>query len=360
MRERKIGWIERRGARWLARWRDHEGKHSLSFPTEALARDHLAHLASLIVTAPHDAHKMTVAQLLREYIEQGHATERWAPSTVGTYRQKAEAHIIPYLGDLRMQSLTIVDVQRWADTLARKKLSPSVVQSAHAILSGAYADAMRLGMVAGNPCTRVRLRKKRHVEADFWTVKDLHKVFLALEDEPYWSALYVTAIATGMRPGELRGLQWADVDMEEATLTIRATMTRDEENRQVLGRTTKTGKTRRVAMPALALDALAALPRTEGPVFARNGRPLAPTTWDRYHRGLCARAGVKRIRLHDLRHTSASLDLLNRTHHRLVQERLGHASFRETMDRYTHVITEDTRSAADNLALLIRPVKRAG
>jgi integrase len=168
-----------------------------------------------------------------------------------------------------------------------------------------------------------------------------------------FEALYVEAATTGMRQGELLGLKWRDVELENAKVSVRRTLTKSG-GRLLLGET-KTKKSRRtIQLPEAAVHALREhlarqvesmqrlgdLYRDDGLVFASEvGTLVNPTNLrKRSFASLLKRAGLAHIRFHDLRHTCATLLLSRNVHSKYVQELLGHANIGITLDTYSHVI----------------------
>lgn len=337
---------------YRARWVDEQGKHGKTFNDLESARAHLETVGRKRRQGRYvSPSALLVTEMVDAYLER--CRDTLSSSTLATYRQRAERYIAPTIGQRRVVSLTTPDVQRWIDRLARE-LAPSSVRVVAAILSGACADAVRLGIIDHNPAHGIRFPKKRRPATDIWDVRDIQRVLDTVRPEPFWYALYLLAITSGMRPGEIRGLQWDCVDVAGQCVVVRRTMTRDEDDRPTLGEETKGKRDRVVALTAATIAALDALPRRGPFVFAGGQASYLPaTTWDRYHRRLCARSGVKRIRLHDLRHSSASLELMSGAHPKVVSDRLGHTSTLMTIDRYTHLVPAIQRSAADRLGEML-------
>lgn len=296
--------------------------------------------------------RLTVAECVDAYIERG--ASRWQGATEATYHQRHEKHIAPALGSLRVSELGAPQVQAWVDRLVRAKHSPSLIHSCVHVLGGAMKEAVRLGIIQTNPVTGVSLPSTRtaHV-GDVWTEQHVRKVLAILDGDAMYGALYRVALATGMRPGELRALHWTDIDMRRDVINVRRTITKDHAGREVIGTTTKGGKDRAIMVPVSVIDALKAwrtVRGSEGLVFpGASGAILRSNAWERKHTRLCAKAGVPKIRLHDLRHTFATISLENGVHPKIVQEILGHSSIQQTLDTYTHVSTDLQRAAADRL-----------
>ena len=168
-------------------------------------------------------------------------------------------------------------------------------------------------------------------------------------------ALYVLAVTTGMRRGELLGLKWSDIDLENATVSVRRTLTRTDNGKRVTLGDPKTKRSRRTirltpqAVEALRvhlekqlqeMEALGDRYSDQGLVFTTEaGTPINPSNLrQRSLASLLKRAGLPHIRFHDLRHTCATLLLSKNVHPKFVQELLGHATIAITLDTYSHVL----------------------
>lgn len=330
-----------------------------TFDSRDAAEDHLRDLFRKKrdgrYAAPSDA---TVAELVAEWLDRG--AGRWKPATSSTYRQRAAIHVLPALGRERAGMLTAHRVQRWVDGLVRAGLDASTIDGAHRVLSSALREAVQLGVIPANPAAGVRKPPVRLKEPRTWTLPDIARVVAALAAEPMWSALYRLALTTGMRPGEIRALKWADLDADAGTLTVRRTITKDADGHVVIGSTTKTGKARVLSLPPAVLRSLAAWRaeqtrrrlaaetwHAEGLVFDRgDGRYLPLTSWQHRHDLLTAAAEVPRITFHQMRHTSATLAMEAGEHPLIVSQRLGHRSVQITLDVYTHVSRKTHQTAA--------------
>lgn len=184
-----------------------------------------------------------------------------------------------------------------------------------------------------------------------WNEDDISRFLEATKDTPYY-ALFYAALFTGMRRSELLALQWQDVDFMLGQIYVNRSLHQLRDNSLVY-RSPKTDKGRRtIALPASAILVLKeykenqkanwlmlGIPLRDGDlVFSHlDGKPLRPNTITRAWTILAARAGLKVIRLHDARHTHASLMLKQGIHPKIVQERLGHSSIAITLDNYSHV-----------------------
>ncbi len=296
-----------------------------------------------------DAGGQTVEEYLKRWLEtsvKGSVRE----STYESYRQQVRRYAIPAIGRVKLKVLSAMHVQGMYRAMLDRGLSPRTVQYAHAVLHRALKQAVRWGLIPRNVCEdvdRPRLRREEMQPLDRAQTRHLLKT--AAESEDRFEALYVLAVHTGMRPGELLGLKWEDVDLDRAGLQV---------NRALSGGKLTAPKTkrsrRRIDLSAASVAALRAhrkrqleermrlssLWRDHGLVFPSTvGTPLSHRNVVRSFKDLLKRARLPQsIRLYDLRHTCATLLLGRNVHPKYVQELLGHASIALTLDTYSHVL----------------------
>jgi integrase len=258
-----------------------------------------------------------------------------------------ERHIIPELGRITLQQLSASDINAFYAKLLydagkgkRKKLAPATVRRIHATLHRALKDAVRWNKINRNPSDAAdppRAATCADAEINVWSTTELKK-FLAAERDSYLYPLWLTLITTGLRRGEALGLRWQDVDIDAGTLAIR--QTRVVHGYQPLLSTPKTKKGKRLVAldPATkrCLEDLRRLRQKNGEsekkddgdlVFVgKDGAPIHPGRVTILFKRAARSAGVPIIRLHDLRHTHATLALSAGIHPKVVSERLGHAN----------------------------------
>jgi integrase len=230
-------------------------------------------------------------------------------------------HILPALGAWSLADLRPGDVERWTSDMQNRGLAPSTVATARRILAACLADAERDGRAPRNaarlahaPRVEGTTRRRALTRAE---ARDL----LAVAREDQDAGLLVTlALGTGARVGELLALDWSDVDLDAATVTIRGSR-----SRAGVGPTKSARGRRIVTLPPFALDALRAESRRSGPVIASaTGRPLIPERANERWRVLRARAGLDGLRFHDLRGTFATLNLAAGIPPKALADVLGH------------------------------------
>jgi len=305
---------------------------------------------------------LTVQQLIDDHLQRNKTG--WKGATYATYRQRAYTHIIPALGTLKVVELTPARLQSWVDGLVRSgKVAPKTVEESKRVISAALNAAVRLDIIRSNPASAVRIPSQGATTHNTWTELEVAKVLAAVADDPMYHAVYRVILLTGMRPGELRALQWPDIDFDQHVISVRRTITRNGDNQDVVGTTTKTGRHRAVAIPESTVHALrqwkAAQARIQLAaetwedahfVFTnRTGGFLSLNTWRKHHEAIIRQTGVGRITLHECRHTVATRLMGRNTHPLIVSRLLGHSKISTTLDMYSHPDESLLRSAIDAL-----------
>jgi integrase len=258
----------------------------------------------------------------------------------------------PSMSRLKLKDLNPAHVRGFYREKLDSGLSSATVRKMHSVLRKALKQAVLDGLIPRNVCEAVKPPKVERKEIN---PLDREQVKALLEAASGYrlAALYVLAVHTGMREGELLGLNWEDVDLERGVLRLRHALVR-EGGKIALG-DLKTPKSRRgVNLTRAAAEALrshlerqleemermGSLYQPGGPVFAtESGTLINPSNLrNRSFKPLLKRAGLPGICFHDLRHTCATLLLSQGTHPKLVQELLGHATIAMTLDTYSHFL----------------------
>jgi integrase len=347
---------KRKDGRWMARYTVHTAKgpkrRTIYGGTRKEAADKLVKvLSDRVEGIIYDVENMMVGEYL----------DVWLMSSVrGSVRQSTydrdtslvNNHLPPALGGIKLKKLSAAHVQGLYRDRLDHGLTPSTVHKMHAILHKALSQALKWHMVPRNVTEAVSPPRPTPKEMRPLTSQEARRLLQEARGNRL-EALYVLAVTTGMRQGELLALKWQDVDLENATVSVRRTLTRSG-GRYTLGEP-KTKKSRRsIRLTTRAADALGQhLERQlsemqvlgdayadQGLVFTTNtGAPINPSNVrQRSFAPLLKMANLPRIRFHDLRHTCATLLLGKGTHPKLVQELLGHATVAITLDTYSHVM----------------------
>jgi integrase len=283
-----------------------------------------------------------------------------ALGTFERYEQYIRVHAIPALGRIKLGRLTPQHFQRLYQEKLAAGLSPTTVSHLHTVLHGALAEAVRWGLVPRNVVALVRPPRKVHVEVVALTVEQARALLAAAADNRF-EALFILALKTGLRRGELLALRWEDVDLDKGVLQVRGTLRRTREGLRIGTPKTPASRRKVVLSPASVTALRRHRARQEqeqqaafelwqdlGLVFPnRLGRPMEPRDLlaDVY-RPLLNRTGLPPVTFHTLRHTAATLLLAEGEHPKVVQELLGHAQVSITLDRYSHMTPRLMSNAA--------------
>ena len=289
-------------------------------------------------------------------------------STFERYKGIADLHISPALGRLRLKALTPAHIQGFYRGRLDTGLSPATVQKIHVVLHSAVSQAVKWSLVPRNVTEAATAPRPSPKEMRPLSAEEVRRLQEAATGDRL-EALWVLAVHTGMRQGELLALKWTDLDLEAGKVSVRRTLTR-ESGHYTLGepKTKRSRRTVKLTGPATEtlkshlsrqmedMDQLGDLYRDQGLVFTTaSGAPLNPSNVrNRNLRRLLKKAGLPQIRFHDLRHTCATLLLSQNVHPKIVQEMLGHATVAITLDTYSHVLPGmgDRAAAAIEDALL--------
>jgi integrase len=299
----------------------------------------------------YDDENMTVGQYLDQWLK-GSVRGSVRQSTFDRYVIAVRVHIKPALGRLKLKKLTPTHVQSLYQDKLDAGFAPASVNKLHVVLHKALSQAVEWHMVPRNVAEVVRAPKPTPKEMRPLSAEETRCLLEAARGDRL-EALYVLAVTTGMRQGELLALKWQDVDLENAAISVHRTLTKSG-GRLLLGEP-KTKKSRRTiylteaAVRALRehlarqieeIERLSDLYRDDGLVFTTEvGTLINPSNLrKRSFASLLKRAKLPHIRFHDLRHTCATLLFRRGVHPKYVQELLGHSNIAITLDTYSHVI----------------------
>jgi integrase len=291
---------------------------------------------------------------------------RLRPGTWVEYQRKVETHLIPAIGQVPLQQLTTAMLNALYQQLLDRGIGARTVQYVHTTIRKALNDAVRWGLLVRNPALYAAAPTPRRIQLRTWTAGELGRFLACVRADRLYAAWQLAAL-TGMRRGEILGLRWGDLDLDAGWLAVRQTLVVVNNHPQVSEPKTARGR-RRIALDpgsvaalrahhkAQAVERLAAGPAwpSSDLVFTRrDGAPLHPEYFRRRFDRHISRAGLSRIRFHDLRHTHATLALQAGVHPKVVSERLGHTTVAMTLDIYSHAIPAMQQDAAVTVADLI-------
>jgi integrase len=372
--------VRKRGGTWSAYFYVPDGNRGRrqrskgGFPTKGTAQAYLASVVHTVQSGDYvEPSPLTVVEYLRD---------QWLPmvkmslrtSTFDSYERMLKLHVYPNIGSIALQRLSPTDLDwLYADLLSQGRsdktggLSPKTVRYIHNTIGKALKDAERKGLITRNVARSADPPKHRTSgshQVVTWTPEEV-RTFLAAMEGHRLEAAYFLAVTTGMRRGEVLGLRWRDVELAKGRLAVRQTVT--SVNYKITIGAPKTAKGRRsIALDGPTVAVLhshreqqqlekAALGYSDQDfVFANTeGAPIHPDFFSQCFDRTVASLPVPKIRLHDLRHTHATIGLAAGVPPKIMSERLGHATVAFTQDVYMHAIPGMQEQAANLTSSLI-------
>jgi integrase len=268
------------------------------------------------------------------------------PTTLQSYFSLIRNHIEPGLGGYKLTQITPAQIQNFYSEKLNAGLSKRTVQFMHSIIHRALQQALKWGLVVRNAADLVDAPSPRRKPPMTWTIEQIKHFLRVVEDHPYYP-IYVLAVFTGMREGELLALHWSDISLNAGKIQVKRTLQVVRGKGLVISEP-KTEKSKRsIVIPDNALRVLEGMKEEEGLVFkTRTGKPISPRNLVRHFKSAIETAGLPEIRFHDLRHTFATIHLQADTNPKVVQEMLGHSQISLTLDTYSHVLPSVQEDAA--------------
>jgi integrase len=304
--------------------------------------------------------KSTLADFLKLWLRD-YAKPNLSPRGFERYESIVRVHLTPSLGNTSLVKLRPEHLQKYYTDKLTSGLSARTVRYHHVVLHIALKTAVKWGLLSRNVADAVDPPRIRNTEINTWDEDDIIRFLNTAKDTPYY-ALFHTALFTGMRRSELLALRWQDIDFIYGHISVSRSLHHLNDGSYVFTQP-KSAKSQRII--ALSPSAIIALKEHREKqklekivqgislsdydlVFSHpDGKPLRPNTVSRAWATLAARAGLRVIRLHDARHSHASLMLKQGTHPKIVQERLGHSTISITLDTYSHVVPGLQEAAAN-------------
>lgn len=312
------------------------------------------------------AGQYTVGQWMELWFE-NFAKIKVRPASHQTYKGYIENHIKPNIGAIPLNKLTALDLQKFYKKLLTdgrvdrieaknqaKGLSAKTVRNINQVISSAMDLAIEQKLIAANPTNACALPKVEHKEMKTLTAEQLAS-FLREAKETGVYEMYYIELATGLRRGELLGLKWEDIDWAQEIIRVRRQVARV--NGKIVEAPLKTRNSyRTVSISADAIEVLKtqkAKTNDEYVFPSPTGGPISPDSVLHMLHRVLERAGLPKVRFHDLRHTFATLALQNGVDIKTVSGMLGHYSAGFTLDTYAHVTTAAQKEAANTMGSVL-------
>lgn len=317
--------------------------------------DLLNNLQKGIITNPTE---MTLGEWLDCYMPE--YKKRFVKNTTYiNYTVKVENHIKPAIGQYKLKALRQEIIQKFINSLSDKGLAPATIEAIYKLLHNALEIAVDNGLIVRNVSQRVKLPKVVKPKINVLTLEQ-QRLFIEKAKEVYMGNVYIFALCTGMRLGELLGLKWNDIDFDNKELYVKRTLSivKDMENEDekwhiAFGSPKTPASERMIPLSHTALRLLLDVKEQQnknktllGNAYEDNdfvfstklGKPLDPRNMRRTFYRICNLANIEGMHPHCLRHTFATRGAENMIDVRVMQQLLGHSSIKETADTYTHVL----------------------
>ncbi|WP_409967339.1 tyrosine-type recombinase/integrase [Bengtsoniella intestinalis] len=349
--------------KWKRKW---EGSWSTKREAERILRTRIQELenAPKAPTITGD----TMEQYLTGWID-GYCTINLAPNTLNSYRTNVRKHMLPYIGHIPLQAIKPAEIQQLYTTLTDKGLSKTSVRYIHNNLHKAFATAVKQELIPRNPTDFVDPPRVNHYEATTLSPTDTLTLLEGCRGQPIYLPVFL-AVTLGLRRGEVLALQWDDVDMHHATLTVRHSALFTEDGFSLQPTKTKNSRRTLLIPQALMIALESALSKQQdiATIAGRgynpynlvccreDGTPLTTNALQHRFKDALEQAQLPPIRFHDLRHTNATLMLRNAVPAKIVSSMLGHSSIGITLDTYSHVVTEMQEGAVGVMDGILAPL----
>ncbi len=305
--------------------------------------------------------KMTVAQWLDIWIAEYLNSVK--PLTKHNYNKQVQKHLKPALGTARLEALDTHTIQRFYNSLIASGLSPKTVKNVHGILHCALQQAIACDYISRNPADACKLPKVTKPEIKPLEPEEIARLLKEAEQDDYCN-LFIVAMFTGMRQGELLGLAWECVDFKSGIITVKQQLQCKDGNYFL--ETPKSGKNRTILPAPIVMDALRNQMERQrkeqeqaGEMWDNQfnlvftdalGKYLVRRTVVKHFKKISQRARISDdARFHDLRHSFAVSSLYAGDDIKTVQANLGHATAQFTLDVYGHVTQKMRQESANRM-----------
>jgi integrase len=323
--------------------------------------------------------KMLFSAFVDEWREK-HARKELGVKTLDIYDRFLKNRILPVFGHIRLDKIMPIHIVNFLSSEKRQDgkegpLASGTLEYLYRILKNIFSRATEWRIIKNNPVADVKKPKVIQKEIDVYDENEISILFDALEKEPFhWQMLILLAITTGLRRGELVGLEWKHINLDTGVIEVKQSISLSENGERIITEPKTKKSKRKISLPDSIIENL-----KEYYLYSRKKRltlgdawkggehffvfsnsegnayyPETPYLW---FRNFLKKNGLRYIRFHDLRHTSATLLINQGVHAKIISERLGHASITTTMNVYGHALQSADREAANKFNSIV-PLKK--
>jgi len=334
--------------------------------TEKLERAKLDLRQGIHATGSHE----TVGQYMERWLENIYRLRLIRESTYLTYWERLRAQILPSLGHIKLTKLLPEQLEDFYAKKLQEGLAIRTIQNLHSLIRKALSDAVRRNLIARNPCSLIELPSAPKYEPQALTTEQAQVLISAVKH--HWLRIPILMeIITGMRSGEILGLKWQDINFEVEILHINRTLHYKAKRGYFEGPPKTKSSERIIPLPSLLIEVLQSHRARQHEkclqqgiswedrdlVFCnRRGGYLNITNVRVEFQTLCRKAGLPRLRPHDLRHSAATILAALGIHPRVVQDLLGHSKVEMTMNVYTKSLLSERKKALEKISDLFREI----
>lgn len=306
-----------------------------------------------------DSKNINVRQYFNYWYEQ-HCLTKLAPTTYESYRRNLDNYILEELGYIRLEDLQPMHLQSFYTKCSKNGLSNKTILYFHRIIHCALNQAMKWQFIIRNVADCVDTPKPKKYNAKFLNDKEVLELINVITNTELYIPVMI-AIATGMRRGEILGLTWKNVDLENGIIRVTQALYPTKEGLVILHPKTE-NSIRNISIPLTLLNILKEHKKNQNKIKVKlgnnyidndlvcciiNGQPIHPTTLNHKFHNLLKKNHLPLIRFHDLRHSHASLLLKEKVPAKVISERLGHSNVNITLNLYSHIYKETNMEVAN-------------
>ncbi|WNR45111.1 tyrosine-type recombinase/integrase [Paenibacillus roseipurpureus] len=323
--------------------------------------------------------KMTFGAFVEEWRDKYGAKELM-PKTLDIYLRFLENRVLPVFGHQRLDAITPFQLVQFFSKLSEEgsrqdgkngSLSSGTIHYIHRVMCNVFARAVEWRIIKNSPAADIKKPKVIHKQYEVYDEEEIAELFQGLEKEKlHWRVMILLAITTGLRRGELVGLEWKHINFEKGVLEVKQSISMSENGRRVITEPKTKKSKRKVSLSSAVIiklkelyveschkrDALGNLWKGEEHFFVfsnQEGMAYYPETPYLWFREFLKKNHLRYITFHQLRHYSASYLIQVGVHPKVISERLGHANISTTMNIYGHVLQSVDREAANKFDSII-------
>ncbi len=311
--------------------------------------------------------RMTLGEWLDKWLDE-YMLFTIRENTLERYRAMTNNQVKRFIGDKQLAYLTTADIQKFYNKLKKEgrmkphpihgyELSNTMVRGVHMMLHQALDVAVKERLIVRNPTNGTTIPKKNYVEKQVLDDGQLNRFLQAIKQESYWYDFFYVEIMTGLRRGEICGLEWSDVNFTDGTLSIKRSVSAKKGGGVSIGETKTDTGARVIVMPPSIISLLAKKERISQWIYPNPINPAEPLNPNSaYHKlkTILRREGLPSIRFHDLRHTFATHALQGGVDAKTLAGILGHMDASFTLDTYTHITGDMQRNASAVVNTMMR------